>query len=780
MNNIYNIKKSYTPSNINKKEQVDTTVLRYLLLNPAIIEKYEDSTTKGKLFTILKKYNKECKNGYLYTEYEQKHPNLGRYYVKGSGLQFLKKEIRDSLTYKYHNDIDIINCHPTLLYNICMKNNWKCDILKSYVENRESKLQELVDIVDCTPAEAKKSINIVINNGEFSNPKFYTNELWLQHFAQELTFIKQEIYTKYTQYSAIANKKRKENKIGSTMSLFLGDIENQCILALDDFLTNKGYDVQVLMFDGLQISNQHIIDDNILKEAEDFIFEKTEMKIKLKNKKLECCIDIDEDDLASSDELINDDFACSVFYDFINEKIVSCRDSIIVFDDKTGLWCNDERILWKYVHQYRKQLVFKKMTMLGEKTYDYGGNKNNIKNMLCFLSNYCEIEDNFWNNNLDTSKGKLLFKNGIYDFNTNTFTEGFNKDIVFKSRINRNFEETRNEEDIKYVHKSLFEDPFLDQERKEMSIYLKIALARGISGDYLYKICYFIIGLKDSCKGVLYEALKNCFEGYISSFNGASLYYNKNNTDEAKKLSWILDICDSRITFASEPRSDSTIDTNLLKTISSGGDPIICRKNFKDELEIKNRATAFILCNDAPQPQPVDEAVTGRLNYIELKCRFIPEKDITNTKYQRVANENIKLEFKQEKYKNALLHILIDSYQEYLKEGHTIPDDVLKAKDDWLDNDFSLKTILQKRYEITNDKKDYIPISEINDYLDPHRNKLKMSDRKIGLEITNVTGYSSDVKTITINNKKKSIRVRYGIKEKVEEIVEEDKEEDNI
>lgn len=765
VNTMYQPIKPYKPLMINKKEEIDINALNYLLINKCILDEYEDEKTKGKLHTILKKYKKGFNNGYIFTQYEQKNPNIGRYYVKGCGLAFLKKEIRETLCHKYHTDIDMVNAYPSILLNVCEKNKWNTPILKDYVENRDKKLKEIMDKTNYSFDDAKRTINVIINDG--INDDVRLKDTWLQDLEQELYFVKEQIFNNYDQYKSIAMKKKKvyENRKGSTVALLLSDIENQCLLALDDYLSNNGYDVQVLVFDGLQISNKKEINDNILNEAEKFILDKIGIKIKLKIKPFTKYLNIDYSNNNQTDELIDDDYACKIFYNLIDNYIISCKSEIIVFDEDTGIWANDDRTLWRYVHKHKKNLVFKAMTMFGEKTYDYGGNHSNIKKMLKFLPNYCEIDDNFWNNYIDTSKGKLLFKNGYYDFHTNTFTKEFNPNIVFHTRINRNFNLNVPQKYIDKVHKSLFEDPFLEEEQKVMSKYMKISLARGMAGDYLYKVCYFLIGLKDSCKGVLYEALKSTFENYISTFNGACLYYNKINTDEAKKLSWLMDIAYSRITFASEPRieKDVSIDTSLLKALSSGGDPHICRKNNKDEIELKNRATLMLLCNDCPSLKPADEAVVGRLNYIELKCRFLPEKEITNTRFQRLADDNIKIDFKQiNELKDALMLILINAYQEFLKDGHHIPNEVLKAKDEWLDNEYTLKSILQKRFIFTSKYDDYVSVKNINEYLMPHRSKLLMSDKKISLELNNLTGFQYSGTTDIDRNK---IRIRRGIKE---------------
>ena len=67
--------------------------------------------------------------------YKQKSNHKDRYYGVGSCLSYLKKEIQNSIMPKNVKDIDMINCHPTILLNLCQKNEVVCNILKNYVEN---------------------------------------------------------------------------------------------------------------------------------------------------------------------------------------------------------------------------------------------------------------------------------------------------------------------------------------------------------------------------------------------------------------------------------------------------------------------------------------------------------------------------------------------------------------------------------------------------------------------------------------------------------------------
>ena len=77
--------------------------------------------------------------------YKQKSNHKDRYYGMGSCLSYLKKEMRNSIMPKNIKDIDMINCHPMILLNLCQKNDIVCNILKNYVENRDIILDSFGD-----------------------------------------------------------------------------------------------------------------------------------------------------------------------------------------------------------------------------------------------------------------------------------------------------------------------------------------------------------------------------------------------------------------------------------------------------------------------------------------------------------------------------------------------------------------------------------------------------------------------------------------------------------
>ena len=85
--------------------------------------KYFHENEKAQLKYYQKKYNKK-EDGFLVTYCSAKH-KLGRVYPKDSlGLTSFRKKIRNTLLNDKYFDIDIANCQPSILLNICKKNNF--------------------------------------------------------------------------------------------------------------------------------------------------------------------------------------------------------------------------------------------------------------------------------------------------------------------------------------------------------------------------------------------------------------------------------------------------------------------------------------------------------------------------------------------------------------------------------------------------------------------------------------------------------------------------------
>ena len=372
-----------------------------------------------------------------------------------------------------------------------------------------------------------------------------------------------------------------------------------------------------------------------------------------------------------------------------------------------------------------------------------------------------ELQRNF-SLETDKSKGKLLFADGIYDFETKTFINEFNPEIVFNGRIPRNFpkylldeNDENNPQYIEFkktcekVNKILFIDPYTSEQiEHKINEFYKQGLARCIAGEYEAKRCYFGVGDANSGRGLLSTSFMKAFggeEGYCSSFNMNNLLLKPGNTDdEAKKNAWLIPIANKRLCFANEVNIAGAIDGGAFKSAVSGGDQIKARLLNKNEQMIIIKSGLVFLTNDIPKIVPCDKGITNRACVIEFKKAFVETKKKDDDILQDISLVSY---MKTDKACDALVAIIIKAYNTFVENGrpNEKPDLVRLAASEWLETNSSVESILKSVYEITNNPIDKISFKEI--YNTMINLKLRDSSTKIGRELSKLGLEKKYIKT---------------------------------
>ena len=248
---------------------------------------------KEKLKNILDNndYNEEvnnlCKNYYESLDergrkrvvYKQKQTHKDRYYPVGSALTYLKKDIRNSIMPKNIRDLDMVNAHPTILYNLCQKNNISCKILKNYIENRNIILESFGD-----NKKIVKELFLTILNGGFKEK--YSNDKrindYLNLFEKEIIEIQKIFYEKDKRYFEECY-----NYLGKNLSRIILDIENQILQVMINYFVSKRVNILTLEFDGLKIYTNDNSRHFSINDLEKIILEKTGINMKLMFKNID-------------------------------------------------------------------------------------------------------------------------------------------------------------------------------------------------------------------------------------------------------------------------------------------------------------------------------------------------------------------------------------------------------------------------------------------------------------------------------------------------------------
>lgn len=150
-----------------------------------------------------------------------------------------------------------------------------------------------------------------------------------------------------------------------------------------------------------------------------------------------------------------------------------------------------------------------------------------------------------------------------------------------------------------------------------------------------------------------------------------------------------------------------------------------------DEQEFLTHFLPICLANDIPKIIPYGCAVDNRVRVISYNKRFV---DDPQSEDELQKDDNIVNELKTYDFQRAFIGLLIKEYQKYQEHGlPEEPNEVIKAKEDWIETENGCIESFLENYEITNNEKDYVISNEIKEYL--KEANLGISMKKFGMEI---------------------------------------------
>lgn len=215
----------------------------------------------------------------------------GRWYADGGlSLQSFSRPIRHTLCKSLttgetiYDDVDMVNCHPILLLQLCQKKSWPCARLAEYVSNREEIIASVMMEYKVNRADAKHLFLRLLYGGSFRSwatetvgtnlidsnasaavlvTEYPSPMKVLFDFQEELSRIRTCVWNdaEFKPFrDADTNETVKQpaesfppNSKSRLLSLVLQDIEHRLLMAMQRFFTDNGWRVGVLVFDGLMV-----------------------------------------------------------------------------------------------------------------------------------------------------------------------------------------------------------------------------------------------------------------------------------------------------------------------------------------------------------------------------------------------------------------------------------------------------------------------------------------------------------------------------------------------
>jgi P4 family phage/plasmid primase-like protien len=356
---------------------------------------------------------------------------------------------------------------------------------------------------------------------------------------------------------------------------------------------------------------------------------------------------------------------------------------------------------------------------------------------------------------LDMNTDILCFGEYLYDLKNNIWRETLPTDnCSMKCGVER--------QDINDNHKELvlriLGDIFTD---KDVFEYQLNNLAMMMLGGNKSQDFYIWQGAGANGKSLLTKYLDFIFGDYY--INLPTNLITQKETKVGGTNSELVKMKSKRICVFSEPQQNERLNNSTIKTMT-GGDKITAREIFSFPITFKIDAKLIVLCNNTFAMEDVcDESMPRRINFIKFENKFKAEPN-KNIPYEKLRNDEYMTDIFVNKIKGSFMKILLDRYQELAKKEYkySVPKLIKEAKQEFVDENDSVKSFFNETYEYSENKKDFIQLKDMFNTYKMYciTNKLKPNNLKLFKNrILSITpNYKEQYEYIDENMKRINIR----------------------
>ena len=729
---------------------------------------YEDEDIKTE-FSKLKNYTKEIiksKNNHkVYYNYVE-GKDFGRLQSKNCSLQRQFNGFRGLLSNNLTYDLDMNNCHPVILKNLCIKHSIEHTHMTNYIENREPYLEELMNELNISRDFAKVLFLKCINK-EGLSPKYKGTTIKSKKFIdfdKETTNIINKLSEIYNDEFCKYIDDNTYNKKGKIVNLLLCKLENEALQKVIKHLEKKNIEVCTLMFDGCMIYIGNYDINNIIEEL-NLLFKSEGIKFSIKKHNIELLEELNklvslEDDIMEDTQfwdmlkLMNHSDLAKEYYKLNPNKYIysiisgwyEYNDNNVLKNSKTApysLISSISNTLQEHFTEKRNKLLptmetYDECMKLFKKAYVNVGTSTYVDGITKFLGNLYLIDR--IDDKIDDNINLLAFDNCLYDYSIKDFRPIKTTDYISKTTkysLDKNSNSILRAEIIKTI-KSIFPND-------EMYNYWMDTTALSFVTNKFESI-YLQVGTGGNGKGLLSSILIKALGDYAYTADNTFL----TSTIKGGAANPTLAKCKGiRYLLISEPDdgSDETkFNIDFIKLIT-GGDIITTRDLFKSNIEYKPQFTPFLQCNKIPKLPKIDGGIKRRLKIIPFPFNFVENPTKSNEKkVDLTLKEKI-----DQKYYNEFMLLLIERITNFNDTSITIPKEVKEETNEYFESNDPVKGWFNFNYELMtgNDdkekKKNKIKSSEMFNLYNDNPDNTKLSNVKFMeyMKLNGIPLYSS-------------------------------------
>jgi len=698
--------------NITLEEQIDTDKLRGLV---KYFDRYKD--TIGYFCDTKKDYKKiideKTRKSILKSRLRNKLNKItykfsstkynGRLFSQTTSLQGINKVIRHTLSQKYYDDVDIVNCHPVILKWLCDCYKIRCENIEYYINNRE----EIFELHKDSIIDPKTHFLSLIND---SRRKIPINGSFEGDFYQEVRAIQDAVAINRPDLFKLAKKNSKNgNENGSCINYQLCEIENKILQCMYNELVKQNIKVGTFCFDGMMVEKDKVC----LKALEKCVYDTLNIQIKLSIKPMTLGIKVEEvkeaDYIEKTVPQTHEEIGKYLVNKFMTDGNIfyySKKDLVYIFNETNCLFEESPtQKLMNFISEPIIKLIHSSLEELDPKIdedliWNLGLLEKDIKStpfqkcVLTQILNRIPKSDDFIENNFDKiphifpiADNKVInFKTCVVEPRLKTHFFTITTDNVFKS-------ERPNQKVIRdYIGE------LLKTTNKEYIKSFLILFGYFLTGLNNAKVFPILTGDGDNGKSVFFNLYKKIIGSLGIVGNEKVFLQSKSNsvhTDEylpliGKRLAWLTEI-----------DKESLFNEKLIKTITGNDGAISLRSCGGRTVEVVIDCKLFCICNCDDIPTFKDkQGFANRVKVFKFANRF--------------ARDPLK---EKELYalKDDLFTELCFYTKMFFDEGQNITwcDEINASTNEYKDDMDTIKAFIDENYIITNQPNDRVSKKEL-------------------------------------------------------------------
>jgi P4 family phage/plasmid primase-like protien len=285
------------------------------------------------------------------------------------------------------------------------------------------------------------------------------------------------------------------------------------------------------------------------------------------------------------------------------------------------------------------------------KSFNDTGTKNNIMTELMEI--YAEYNNpkRDFTKKLDANKYLIGFNNGVYDLQKFEFREGKPDDNITLS-VGYDYNDKHTEkyhELLKFLHDI--------QPKNEDYEFMITYLSIGLIGNIL-ELFTILTGCGRNGKSKLVELLKLTLGDYFGSVQ--SQLFTRPRPDANSPDPGLLSLAKKRVVIASEPEKNSKLNSGFIKFITGRDSTTLRNCHSNNMVDFSPQFLTFLICNDIPECDDIDNAFSKRLRCIHFPTEFVVDPKAENQKkIDTSINENFDF------WKMDFMLLLIEYYKKY-------------------------------------------------------------------------------------------------------------------